>query len=98
MVAVLLMTETFRGNGTVPRWRHPQWLAWLVVTQSVDAKKSLRDLTRRAIPRRRSGPRQRAPADHDRLRVRLQLDLGHHLARPDASAEWLHRSVSPRRT
>src|SRR4051812_44626525 len=59
MVTVLLMSDTFSGNTTVPRWRHPQWLAWLAATQPVDAKKSLRDQTRRAIPRRSSGSRQR---------------------------------------
>jgi hypothetical protein len=31
MVAILLMTDTFRGNTTVSRWRDPMWLAWLAV-------------------------------------------------------------------
>jgi hypothetical protein len=31
MVAILLMTDTFRGNTTVSRWRDPEWLAWLAV-------------------------------------------------------------------
>ena len=31
MVAILLMTDTFRGNTTVSRWRDPVWLAWLAV-------------------------------------------------------------------
>ena len=28
MVAILLLTDTFRGNTTVSRWRDPVWLAW----------------------------------------------------------------------
>ena len=28
MVAILLMTDTFRGNASVSRWRDPVWLAW----------------------------------------------------------------------
>ena len=31
MVAILLVTDTFRGNTTVSRWRDPVWLAWLAV-------------------------------------------------------------------
>jgi len=31
MVAILLMTDTFRGNTAVSRWRDPAWLAWLAV-------------------------------------------------------------------
>ncbi|HTP25307.1 MAG TPA: HXXEE domain-containing protein [Anaeromyxobacteraceae bacterium] len=31
MVAILLMTDTFRGNTTVSRGRDPMWLAWLAV-------------------------------------------------------------------
>ena len=31
MVAVLLMTDTFRGNTAVSRWRDLVWLAWLAV-------------------------------------------------------------------
>ena len=31
MVVILLMTDTFRGNTTVSRWRDPVWLAWLAV-------------------------------------------------------------------
>ena len=31
MVAILLMTATFRGNATVSRWRDPVWQAWLAV-------------------------------------------------------------------
>jgi uncharacterized protein with HXXEE motif len=31
MAAILLMTDTFRGNTTVSRWRDPAWLAWLAV-------------------------------------------------------------------
>ena len=31
MVAILLTTDTFRGNTTVSRWRDPAWLAWLAV-------------------------------------------------------------------
>jgi hypothetical protein len=31
MVAILLMTDTFRGNTTVSRWRDLVWLAWLAV-------------------------------------------------------------------
>ena len=31
MVAILLMTDTFRGNTTVSRWRDPVWLGWLAV-------------------------------------------------------------------
>ena len=31
MVAILLLTDTFRGNTTVSRWRDPVWLAWLAV-------------------------------------------------------------------
>jgi len=31
MVAILLITDTFRGNTTVSRWRDPAWLAWLAV-------------------------------------------------------------------
>jgi hypothetical protein len=27
MVAILLMTDTFRGNTRVSRWRDPVWLA-----------------------------------------------------------------------
>jgi hypothetical protein len=29
MVAVMLMTDTFRGTTTIPRWRDPVWLGWL---------------------------------------------------------------------
>ena len=29
MVAILLATDTFRGNTTVSRWRDPVWLGWL---------------------------------------------------------------------
>ena len=31
MLAILLMTDTFRGSTTVSRWRDPAWLAWLAV-------------------------------------------------------------------
>jgi hypothetical protein len=31
MIAILLMTDTFRGSPTVSRWRDPEWLAWLAV-------------------------------------------------------------------
>jgi hypothetical protein len=31
MVAILLMTDTFRGNTGGSRWRDPVWLAWLAV-------------------------------------------------------------------
>ncbi len=31
MVAVLLLTDTFRGSTTVSRWRDSMWLAWLAV-------------------------------------------------------------------
>ena len=31
IVAILLLTDTFRGNTTVSRWRDPMWLAWLAV-------------------------------------------------------------------
>ena len=31
MVAILLMTDTFRGNTTVSRWRDLVWLGWLAV-------------------------------------------------------------------
>ena len=31
MLAILLMTDTFRGSTTVSRWRDPMWLAWLAV-------------------------------------------------------------------
>jgi len=31
MVAILLLTDTFRGDSTVSRWRDPMWLAWLAV-------------------------------------------------------------------
>ena len=31
MVALLLLTDTFRGNTTVSRWRDPVWLGWLAV-------------------------------------------------------------------
>ena len=31
LVAILLMTDTFRGNTTVSRWRDLVWLAWLAV-------------------------------------------------------------------
>jgi len=31
MVAVLLTTDTFRGNVVVSRWRDPVWLGWLAV-------------------------------------------------------------------
>jgi len=31
MIAILLLTDTFRGNTTVSRWRDPVWLAWLAV-------------------------------------------------------------------
>lgn len=31
MVAILLVTGTFRGNTTVSRWRDPLWLGWLAV-------------------------------------------------------------------
>lgn len=29
MVAIMLMTETFRGNTAISRWRDPVWLGWL---------------------------------------------------------------------
>ena len=29
MLPILLLTNTFRGNTTVSRWRDPQWLMWL---------------------------------------------------------------------
>jgi len=29
MIAVMLMTDTFRGNTAVSRWRDPVWLGWL---------------------------------------------------------------------
>ena len=29
MIATMLMTDTFRGNTAVPRWRDPVWLGWL---------------------------------------------------------------------
>ena len=29
MVAIMLMTDTFRGNTAVSRWRDPLWLGWL---------------------------------------------------------------------
>jgi hypothetical protein len=31
MFAILLLTDTFRGNAAVSRWRDPMWLAWLAV-------------------------------------------------------------------
>ena len=31
MVAILLMTDTFRGNTKGSRWRDPVWLGWLAV-------------------------------------------------------------------
>ena len=31
MVAILLMTDTFRDNTAVSRWRDPVWLGWLAV-------------------------------------------------------------------
>lgn len=31
MVAILLVTDTFRGNMTLSRWRDPLWLGWLAV-------------------------------------------------------------------
>ena len=31
MVAILLVTDTFRGNIRVSRWRDPMWLGWLAV-------------------------------------------------------------------
>ena len=31
MVAVMFLTDTFRGNTTVSRWRDPIWLGWLAV-------------------------------------------------------------------
>ena len=31
MVAILLLTDTFRGHTAVSRWRDPAWLAWLAV-------------------------------------------------------------------
>ena len=31
MIAVLLMTDTFRNTITVSRWHDPMWLAWLAV-------------------------------------------------------------------
>ena len=31
MVAILLLTDTFRSDTTVSRWRDPVWLAWLAV-------------------------------------------------------------------
>jgi len=31
MVAILLLTDTFRSDTTVSRWRDPMWLAWLAV-------------------------------------------------------------------
>ena len=31
MVAILLMTDTFRGNTRRSRWRDPVWLGWLAV-------------------------------------------------------------------
>ena len=31
MIAILLMTDTFRGSPAVSRWRDPEWLAWLAV-------------------------------------------------------------------
>jgi Protein of unknown function with HXXEE motif len=31
MVAIMLMTDTFRGNIAVSRWRDAVWLGWLVV-------------------------------------------------------------------
>lgn len=31
MVAILLFTDTFRGNTIVSRWRDPVWLGWLAV-------------------------------------------------------------------
>jgi uncharacterized protein with HXXEE motif len=31
MLATLLITDTFRGNTLVSRWRDPMWLAWLAV-------------------------------------------------------------------
>ena len=31
MVAILLLTDTFRANTKVSRWRDPVWLAWLAV-------------------------------------------------------------------
>ena len=31
MIAILLLTDTFRGSTTVSRWRDPMWLAWLAV-------------------------------------------------------------------
>ena len=31
MVPILLMTDTFRGNTTVSRWRDPVWLGWFAV-------------------------------------------------------------------
>ena len=29
MIAIMLMTDTFRGNTAVSRWRDPVWLGWL---------------------------------------------------------------------
>jgi hypothetical protein len=31
MIAILLLTDTFRANTTVSRWHDPVWLAWLAV-------------------------------------------------------------------
>jgi len=31
ILAILLLTDTFRGNTTLSRWRDPEWLAWLAV-------------------------------------------------------------------
>src|SRR5687767_5582946 len=31
MVAILLVTDTFRGNTMTSRWRDPVWLAWIAV-------------------------------------------------------------------
>ena len=36
MIAILLMTDTFRGSTTVSRWRDPVWLAWLAVPLLLD--------------------------------------------------------------
>ena len=34
IVAILLLTDTFRGNTAVSRWRDSMWLAWLAVPLS----------------------------------------------------------------
>src|SRR6187200_1631782 len=31
MLAILLVTDTFRGSPSVSRWRDPAWLVWLAV-------------------------------------------------------------------